>query len=46
MTADGHISIADAHAVALARERDATLVVGADDDFDDIDLFAFRDHDV
>jgi len=46
--ADGHISLADAHAVALARERDATLVVGGDDDFADlpvgVDLFQFRDH--
>lgn len=32
--ADGNISIADATAVALANERDATLVIGADDDFD------------
>lgn len=34
--ADGSISLADAHAVALASERDATLVVGGDDDFDDL----------
>lgn len=44
--ADGHISLADANAVALAAERDATLVVGADDDFDDlplnVDLSQFR----
>ena len=44
--ADGDISLADANAVALAAERDATLVVGADDDFDDlpvaVDLFRFR----
>ena len=31
--ADGGLSLADAFAVALAVERDATLVVGADDDF-------------
>jgi predicted nucleic acid-binding protein len=44
--ADGDISLADANAVALAAERDATLVVGADDDFDDlpldVDLSQFR----
>ncbi|QSW99873.1 PIN domain-containing protein [Haloterrigena alkaliphila] len=44
--ADGHISLADAHAVALAFEHDATLVVGGDDDFDalplDIDVLRFR----
>jgi predicted nucleic acid-binding protein len=34
--ADGNISLADAHAVALASERDATIVVGGDDDFDDL----------
>jgi len=34
--ADGHVSLADAHAVALAAGRDATLVVGGDDDFDDL----------
>jgi len=34
--AGGNISLADAHAVALASERDATLVVGGDDDFDDL----------
>ncbi len=43
---DGNISLADAYAVALAHEREATLVVGADDDFDnlpvDIDLLRFR----
>lgn len=46
----GHISIADAHAVALASERDATLIAGADDDFDDLPitvaLHRFRDHGV
>jgi len=45
--ADGHISIADAHAVALAAEKDATLVAGGDDDFDslpvDIDVERFRE---
>jgi predicted nucleic acid-binding protein len=44
--ADGDISLADANAVALAAERDARLVVGADDDFDDlsldVDLYQFR----
>jgi len=48
--AHGNISLADAYAVALARERDATLVVGADDDFDElpvaIDLRQFRDQGV
>jgi|GEM_PF-326331 predicted nucleic acid-binding protein len=34
--ADGDISLADAAAVALAAERDATLVVGADDDFESL----------
>jgi predicted nucleic acid-binding protein len=42
----GDISLADAHAVALAHDRDATLVVGGDDDFDelpiDVDLLHFR----
>jgi len=45
--ADGNISLADAYAVALAYEREATLVAGADDDFDDlsldIDLLRFRE---
>lgn len=36
--ADGDISLADANAVALAVDRDATLVIGADDDFDDLPL--------
>ncbi len=48
--ADGSISLADAYAVALAHERDATLVTGADDDFDElpieVDLHRFRDHGV
>lgn len=34
--AHGRISFADAHAVALADERGATLVAGGDDDFDDL----------
>jgi len=45
--ADGNISLADAYAVALAYERELTLVVGADDDFEDlvvdIDLLRFRE---
>lgn len=45
--AHGDISLADAHAVALASERDATLVAGADDDFDElpvaVDVRRFRD---
>lgn len=45
--ADGHISLADAHAVALAHETNATLVVGADEDFDtlpvDVDVVQFRE---
>ena len=48
--AEGRISLADAYAVALAHERDATLVAGADDDFDElrveIDLHRFREHGV
>jgi predicted nucleic acid-binding protein len=48
--ADGSISLADAYAVALAHECDATLVAGADDDFDElpieVDLHRFRDHGV
>ena len=48
--ADGSISLADAHAVALAHEREATLVAGADDDFEElplpVDLHRFRDHGV
>jgi predicted nucleic acid-binding protein len=36
--ADGHILLADAAAVALAYERDATLLVGGDDEFDDLPL--------
>ncbi|OYR52915.1 PIN domain-containing protein [Halorubrum sp. Ea8] len=46
--AAGSISLADAYAVTLAHDRDATLVAGADDDFDDlpleVDLYRFRDH--
>lgn len=45
--ADGNISLADAYAVALAHEREATLVAGADDDFDELpvdsDLLRFRE---
>lgn len=45
--ADGSISLADAYAVALASERGATLVAGADDDFDElpveIDVRRFRE---
>lgn len=48
--ADGSISLGDAYAVALAHERDATLLVGGDDDFDslpvDVDIERFRDHGV
>jgi len=48
--ADGHISLADAHAVALAAETDGTLIAGGDDDFDllpvDIDVTRFRDDSV
>lgn len=46
--ADGNISLADAYAVALAHDRDATLVAGGDTDFDslpvDVDVTQFRDH--
>lgn len=48
--ASGNLSLADAYAVALAHEHDATLVVGADDDFEelpvDVDLQRFRTHGV
>ena len=48
--AHGDISLADACAVALAHETDATLLVGGDDDFDalpvDIDIERFRNHGV
>lgn len=48
--AGGSISLADAYAVALAHERDATLVAGADGDFDElpieVDLHRFRDRGV
>lgn len=48
--ADGNISLADAYPVALAHQRGATLVVGADNDFDalpvDVDLCRFREHSV
>lgn len=36
--ADGGIALGDAFAVALAHVSDATLVVGADGDFDDLPL--------
>ena len=43
----GHISLAYAYAVALAHDRDATLIAGGDDDFDalqvDVDIARFRD---
>lgn len=45
--ASGRISLADAYAVGLAHERDATLVAGADDDFDslpvDVEVRRFRE---
>jgi ribonuclease VapC len=48
--AHGDISLADAHAVALGSERDATLVAGGDDDFDalpvEVDVERFRTHSV
>jgi len=48
--ATGSISLADACVVALAHDRDATLVAGADDDFDDlpvaIEVGRFREHGV
>jgi len=48
--ADGHISFADAHGVALAHERDATLLADADDDFEtlpiDLDVVRFREEGV
>lgn len=48
--ADGSISLADAYGVALAHDRDATLVAGGDNDFDtlsvDIDVERFREHGV
>jgi predicted nucleic acid-binding protein len=48
--ADGAISLADAYAVGLADEREATLVVGADGDFAElpveIDLFRFHEQGV
>ena len=44
--AGGDISLADANVVTLAAERDATLLVGVDDNFDDppldINLSRFR----
>ncbi len=48
--ADGQLSLADAYAVALAHDIEATLVVGADDDFDElpveVDCRRFRDQGV
>lgn len=48
--ADGDISLADSYAVALASDRDATLVAGGDDDFSafpiDLDVEQFREHGV
>ena len=48
--AGGHISLADAAAVALAVTEDATLVVGGDDDFAslpvEVSIERFRDHGV
>lgn len=48
--ADGNISLADAYAVALAHNRDGTLIAGGDEDFDslplDIEVERFRDHGV
>jgi predicted nucleic acid-binding protein len=50
VTADGNLSLADASAVALAYDRDATLIAGGDDDFDalpvDVDVERFRDYGV
>lgn len=47
LKAGGGLSYADAHAVALAADRDATLVAGGDDDFDDlpvaVDVLRFRE---
>jgi len=47
---DENISLADAYAVALAHDRDATFIAGGDDDFDtlpvDIDVERSRDHGV
>lgn len=46
--AHGDGSLADSYAVALAAERDATLLVGGDDDFGslpvDVELERIRDH--
>lgn len=48
--AHGQLSFADANAVALASDRNATLVAGADDDFDelpvDVSVQRFRNHGV
>lgn len=40
--AHGHISLADAAAVALAHEHDATLIIGADDDFETLPVDVTR----
>ena len=46
--AAGDVALGDAHAIALAVDRDATLFVGADDDFDNLPVEAaverFREH--
>ena len=43
----GTLSLADAYAVALAYDREATFIAGGDDDFDalpvDVDVARFRD---
>ncbi len=48
--AHGHISFADAHGVALAHEQNATLIAGADDDFEtlpiDVNVVRFREESV
>lgn len=50
ITAYGGLSLADACAVALAVDRDATLIAGGDDDFDslpvDVSVRRFREHGV
>lgn len=50
INADGRLSLADAYAVALASDLGATLVVGADDGFDElpieVDCRRFRDQGV
>ncbi|WP_254832454.1 PIN domain-containing protein [Haloglomus salinum] len=48
--AHGGIALGDAHAVALAHEHDATLLAGADGEFDELPVEVtverFRDHGV